>query len=124
MSATSASALRLGGLIQTSVGIAAGAGGPAGKPLGMGRVGRGEHGRARRDALLGQAVVHVGGRQQAEADVMVLGVVPGEEDVAVGSGVLDRAEALRERRAVLQRLELGLGERVVVRHVRPASASW
>src|SRR2546425_10233839 len=58
------------------------------KPLGMGRVGRGEHGRARRDALLGQAVMHVGGRQQAEAGVMVLGVVPGEEDVGVGPGVL------------------------------------
>jgi len=42
----------------------------------MGRVGDGEHGRALGDALLGQAVVHVGGRQQAEADVMVFGVVP------------------------------------------------
>src|SRR6267143_6868794 len=48
----------------------------------MGRVGDGKHGRARGDALLGQAVVHVGGRQQAEADVMVFGVVPGEEDVS------------------------------------------
>jgi hypothetical protein len=45
----------------------------------MGRVGRGEHGRARRDALLGQAVVHVGGRQQAEADVMVLGLYQGKK---------------------------------------------
>jgi hypothetical protein len=43
------------------------------------RVGRGEHGRAHCDALLGQAVVHVGGRQQAEPDVMVLGVVPGKK---------------------------------------------
>src|SRR5207245_6343447 len=60
--------------------------GARGKPFGMGRVGRGEHGRARRDALLGPAVVHVGGRQQAEADVMVLGVVPGEVDVGGGPG--------------------------------------
>jgi hypothetical protein len=42
----------------------------------MGRVGRGEYGRARRDTLPGQAMVHVGGRQQAQAGVMVLGVVP------------------------------------------------
>jgi hypothetical protein len=32
----------------------------------------GEHGRSRRDALLGDAVVHVGRCQQAEARVMVL----------------------------------------------------
>ena len=62
--------------------------------LGMLGVGRGEHGRSRRDALLGHAMVHVGGRQQAEAGVMMLGVVPREEDVAVGAGVLDRAEPL------------------------------
>jgi hypothetical protein len=74
----------------------------------MGRVGRGEHGRARRDALLGQAVVHVGGRQQAEADVMVLGLVPGEEDVGVRPGVLDRAEPPRKLRAILQRLGIPL----------------
>ena len=65
--------------------------------------------------------MHVGGRQQTEADVMVLGVVPGEEDVAVGPGILDRPEPPRERRAVLQRLELGFGERVVVSD--PASPS-
>src|SRR5438093_2392455 len=50
--------------------------------------------------------VYVGGRQQAEARVMVLGVVPGEEDVTVSPGVLDRAETSRKRRAVLERLEL------------------
>src|SRR5712692_5354290 len=58
--------------------------------------------------------MHVGGRQQAKTAVMVLGVVPREEDVAVGPGVLDRAEPVRERRSVLQRLELRFGERVVV----------
>ncbi len=71
-------------------------------------VGRGEHGRSRRHALLRPAVVNVGRRQQAEAGVMVLGVVPGEEDVAVGAGILDRAEARRECRPVLQCLELSL----------------
>src|SRR5437879_13803475 len=34
--------------------------------------------------------------------MMVLGVVPREEDVAVGPRVLDRAEALRGRRPVLE----------------------
>ena len=84
----------------------------------MGRVGRGEHGRSCRDTLLGQAVMHVGGRQQAEAGMMVLGVVPGKEAVAVRSGVLDRAEASRKRGAVLQRLELGFRKGIVVGNVR------
>ena len=35
------------------------------------------------------------GRQQPKTAVMVLGVVPGEEDVAVGPDVLDRAEPVR-----------------------------
>jgi hypothetical protein len=48
-------------------------------------IGRGEHGRPRRDACLGQAMMHVRGREQAEAGMMVLGVVPGEKDVAVGA---------------------------------------
>lgn len=43
-----------------------------GEAFGMRAVSRGEHGRSRRDALLGDAVVHVGGRQQVEARVMVL----------------------------------------------------
>jgi hypothetical protein len=38
----------------------------------------------------------VGGRQQAETRMMMLSVV----DVAVSAGVLDRAEARRERRPV------------------------
>ena len=65
----------------------------------MRRIGRREHGRSRANALLCQAMVHVGRCQQAETQVMVLGVVPRKEDVAVGSGVLNRAESLGERRA-------------------------
>jgi hypothetical protein len=42
--------------------------------LGVCRVGRGEQGRALGDALLGQAIMHVGGRQQPEAGVPVLRV--------------------------------------------------
>src|SRR5260370_42521125 len=64
--------------------------------------GRGEHGCSCRDALLGPALVHVGGPHQAEAGMMVFGVVRGEEAVTVRPGVLDRAETRRERRAVLR----------------------
>ena len=85
-----------------------------GEALRMRGVRSGEHGRPRGDALLGEAVMHVGGRQQAEPGVMVLGVVPGEKDVAVGPRVLDRTEPLGEGRPLLQRLELRLRERVVV----------
>jgi hypothetical protein len=61
-----------------------------GESLRMRGVGRGKHSRSRRYPLLGQAAMHVVGRQQPETAVMVLGVVPGEEDVAVGAAVLDR----------------------------------
>src|SRR5947199_5287542 len=60
-----------------------------GRPLGMGGVRRGEHGTALGDALLRQADVHVMGRQQAEAGVVMLGVVPGEEGLAVSARVLE-----------------------------------
>jgi hypothetical protein len=62
----------------------------------MGRVGDGKHGRARGDALLGQAVVHVGGRQQAEADVMVFGVVGSVS--SIGSSNHDQTTTMKRRR--------------------------
>lgn len=62
----------------------------------------------------GPSVVHGGWRHQPETRVVMLAVVPGEEPLAEGTGVLDRTEPLRELRAVLQGLELGLGERIVV----------
>ena len=81
-------------------------------------MGGGEHGGSHCDALLRPAVMHIIRRQEPKARMMVLGVVPGEEEVAVGSRVLDRAEPLRERRPVLQRLELRFREWVVVGYVR------
>ena len=86
----------------------------------MSGIGPGEHGRRRSDAFLGQAVMHVKRCQQSKARMMVLGVVPREEDVAMRPGILDRAEARRERRAVLERLELRFRERVVVGDVGTA----
>ena len=65
------------------------------------------------------AVDHLGGHQ-GDPRVTVLGVVPGEERAAEGPGVLDGAEAVGKVGLVLEGLELGLGERVVVGDVRPA----
>jgi hypothetical protein len=87
--------------------------------FGMSGVGCGQHPAPRLDALLGKPVVDLVGREQAEARVVVLGVVPREEDVAEAARVLDRSEALGKLGAVLHRLELRLGEGVVVRHVGP-----
>ena len=70
-----------------------------------------------------EAVVHVVRRVQTERRVMVLGVVPGEELGAELASVLDAAEAYGERGPVLQRLELCLGEGVVVGGVRPRTAA-
>lgn len=61
---------------------------PGGESFRRGRVGRGEHGRPRRNALLGQSVMHVKRCQQSKARMMVLGVVPGEELVAVRPRIL------------------------------------
>jgi len=68
----------------------------------MRRVGRGEHAGALRPPVLGQAAVHVVGREQAEAAVMMFSVVPGEEALAVSARVLDRAEPVRKRRPIFQ----------------------
>ena len=69
-------------------------------------MGGGEHSGSRCDALLGQPVMHVKRGQQSKARMMVLGVVPGEEDMTVRPSVLHRAEPRGKRRAVFQRLEL------------------
>src|SRR5438552_4078047 len=89
-----------------------------GKPFGMRGMRRRQDLGAADDASLGQAVVDIVRREQAEAGVTVLGVVPGEEDVAMRSGILDRAEPVREVGPVLERFELRLREGIVVRDVR------
>ena len=69
--------------------------------------------------LGGGAVVHAGWGVQPDAGVAVHVVVVIEERFAEHACVVDGSEAGRERRAVLQRLELGLGIRVVIRDRRP-----
>ena len=58
--------------------------------------------------------------QQGDAAVVVFVVVPVEEDVAMGAGVFQRAEAIRELGPVLQGLELAFRERVVIGDIGPA----
>ena len=59
-------------------------------------------------------------RHQADACVMMVLVIPGEEATAKGTGVVDGLEPFWEFRLIFQGLELGLRERVVVRRMRPA----
>ena len=71
----------------------------------------------------GAAVVDVGGGVQAEPAVAVLVVVPAEEFLAVRPGGLDRGEAGRESRPVLQGLELRFGVGIVVADVRAGNGT-
>jgi hypothetical protein len=57
------------------------------------------------------------GRQQSDARVAVLGVVPAEEVLAEGASLLDRGEAVGEAGAVFEGFELRLRVGVVVRDV-------
>ena len=66
------------------------------------------------------AVVHLIGRHQADPDVVMVLVVPAKIVAGETPGILDAAEALGELRLVLEVFELALGERVVVRGMRPA----
>jgi hypothetical protein len=50
----------------------------------------------------------------------MLGVVPTEKLLAMGTCILDRAETRREIRSVLQGLELRFGIRIVIRYMRTA----
>ena len=58
--------------------------------------------------------------QQANPRMVVLGVVPADEPLGKDPGVLHRPDALRKLRPVLQRLEPGFGEGVVIAGIRPA----
>ena len=80
--------------------------GLADEPFGVGGVGGGEHVRPGGLDGLGAAGVDVGGGVQAQPGMAVFLVIPGEEDLAVCPGGLDRGEAAGEVRPVLQGLEL------------------
>ena len=71
---------------------------------------------------IGLAVMHLVRGHQADAAVMVILVVPGEEAAAEGPDILDTAEAPGELRLVFQGFEVRLREGVVVGGMRPASS--
>ena len=87
-----------GGLIQTSSGSWAARGGPATKRSGAGGVGGGENLLPLPDHLRRAAEVNLLGREQADAAVAVLGVVPGEERAAERLRLLDVREPAGEAR--------------------------
>ena len=85
----------------------------------------GGEGGIERDAALcsecgRSAIVHRVGRHQCDTGVTMLGVVPTEKLLAMGTRILDRAETRREIRSVLQGLELRFGIRIVIRYMRTA----
>ena len=59
-----------------------------------------------------------GRRNQSDAGVAMFAVVPGEERLGGRRGRHSRRRNVREVRAVLQRFELGLAERVLVASIR------
>ena len=63
---------------------------------------------------VGTAVMDVIGGEHGDSAMAVLGVVPREERLAEGDGGVDIVESPREAGMVLQGLELGLGEGVVI----------
>lgn len=93
------------------------------EPFGVCGVGGVEYAGALVANCLGHAVMDVSSGMQAQPAVAMFIVVPTEEDLAVSSGIFDRAEAAGEVGPVLQRLELSLAERIVVGDVRPANVT-
>ena len=57
---------------------------------------------------------------QADASVVMVFVMPGEEAAAKGAGLVDGLEPFWELGLIFQGLEVGLRERVVIRAMRPA----
>jgi hypothetical protein len=84
----------------------------------MGPVGSFKDGRALGALGLGESIVDIVGREEADAGMVVLGVVPGEEVPTVGAGVFLRAKTVGEIRTVLHGFEVPLRERIVVGNVR------
>ena len=70
--------------------------------------------------LVGLTIVHLVGRHQADAGVVMVLIVPIEEAAAERFGVLDATEALRKLRLVFHGFEVAFRERIVIGGVRPA----
>src|SRR5258705_5410085 len=71
--------------------------------------------RTMSESLVDATGMHIARRHQPDARMMVLVVVPGKEISRMSARVFDGSEASRKVGAILHRLEMGFGERVVVR---------
>ena len=69
---------------------------------------------------VGLTVMHLIGRHQTDAGMVMLLIVPIEEPAAERFGILDAAEALWELRLVFHGFEVAFRERIVVGRMRPA----
>jgi hypothetical protein len=63
---------------------------------------------ALRDGSGSEAIVKHGGREQADAGMAMLLVVPGEEVLAKGAGILDGPETFGKVRPIFQGFEVAL----------------
>ena len=60
------------------------------------------------------------GSQPADGGMMMRSIVPGKKLLAENPGVQDGTKTIGELGPVLERFEVGLGERIVIGVVRPA----
>ena len=76
-----------------------------------------ERGLAAGSDLFDAAVEYLGGREECKPRMLMIVIIPSEELLTPGARMDGRAEALRIVRLVLERLELRLGEGVVIADV-------
>jgi hypothetical protein len=91
--------------------------------VGVSGKGRIQRGLASGTLRIGQTVVDRVRGHVADATVTVRTVVPGKKRLTVRPCILNASKAFGELRAVLHRLELGLGERVVIRDMEALEES-
>ena len=70
--------------------------------------------------LVGLTVVHLVGRHQADAGMVMILIVPIKEAAAEPLGILNTTETLRKLRLVFHGFEVAFRERIVIGGVRPA----
>ena len=70
--------------------------------------------------LVGLTVVHLVGRHQADAGMVMILIVPIKEATAERLGILNTTETLRKLRLVFHGFEVAFRERIVIGGVRPA----
>ena len=86
----------------------------------MGLIGCQEDSSSSLQYLLRLPIMEHLGSEQIDASVAMLVVVPREKGLAKNPGRFDREESVWEIRPILERLELGLGERVIIARMRAA----